>query len=74
MYDVRKMRLPEYIRQVGVRGFAKAVGERERTVKSWLYLDRLPRPLTAQKIAERTPLTLDDIYGADPEPRKRKAA
>jgi hypothetical protein len=57
------MRLPEYIRQVGVRGFAKAVGESERTVKSWLYMDRQPRPQTALKIVERTPLTMEDIYG-----------
>lgn len=67
------MRLPEYIRQVGVRGFARAVGESERAVRSWLYLDRQPRPMTAQKIVERTPLTMDDIYGAE-QPRRKKAA
>ena len=67
------MRLSEYIRQVGVTGFAKAIGEKERTVKSWLYQDRLPKPFTAQKIVERTPLTMDDIYGL-PKVMKRKAA
>ena len=66
------MRLPEYIRTVGIRGFAKAIGEKERTVKSWLYLDRLPRPHTAHKIVERTPLTIEDIYG--PHKQGRKAA
>lgn len=65
------MRLHEYIRVVGVRGFARAIDERERTVKSWLYRDRLPRPETAQKIVERTPLTMDSIYGVE---KKRRAA
>ena len=59
------MRLPEYIRQVGVRAFAKAVGESERTVRSWLYMDRQPRPQTALKIVERTPLTMESIYGSE---------
>lgn len=66
------MRLHEYIRTVGIRGFAKAIGEKERTVKSWLYLDRLPRPLTAQKIVERTPLTMESIYGPH-KPRAKSA-
>lgn len=65
------MRLPEYIRSVGVTGFAKAINEDERTVKSWLYGARLPRPKTALKIVERTPLELTDIYE---QPKKRKAA
>lgn len=68
------MRLSEYIRQIGVVGFAKAIGEKERTVKSWLYRDRLPKPFTAQKIVERTPLTMDDIYGLPKTNGKRKAA
>lgn len=67
------MRLQDYIRRVGVLGFAKAIGEKERTVRSWLYLDRLPKTTTAQKIVERTPLTMDDIYGViQSEPVKRK--
>lgn len=68
------MRLQEYIRQVGVRGFSKAIGEKERTVKSWLYLDRRPRWNVAQKIVERTPVTMDGIYGAEDPARRKRAA
>jgi hypothetical protein len=67
------MRLHEYIRSVGIQGFAKAIGEKERTVKSWLYLDRLPRPITAQKIVERTPLTMEGIYGPHKQNRRKAA-
>ena len=62
------MRLHEYIRKVGVKGFAKAVGEQERTVISWMYQKRTPRRPVAWKIVERTGLTLEDIYG---DPNKK---
>jgi hypothetical protein len=63
------MRLQEYIRMVGPSGFAKAIEENERTVKSWLYGARLPKTSAARKIVERTPVTMDGIYGV-PEPKR----
>ena len=58
------MRLQDYIRQVGPAKFAKAVGVKKRTVISWMYLARYPKKETAQKIVERTPVTMEGIYGA----------
>jgi DNA-binding CsgD family transcriptional regulator len=49
------MRLPDYIRHLGPRKFAKVVGVKERTALSWMYLTRYPNKRTAQKIVERTP-------------------
>lgn len=57
------MKLAEYIEKVGVKKFAKQIGVRERTVWSWKYLDRRPRPETAQRIVEKTPVTMEGIYG-----------
>lgn len=58
------MRLPDYIRHVGATKFAKTVGVPKRTVLSWLYMTRYPNRPTAQKIVERTPLSMEDIYRA----------
>jgi DNA-binding XRE family transcriptional regulator len=60
---IRTVKLPEYIKKVGAKALAKRIGVRERTVLSWQYLDRRPRPETAQKIVERTPVTMEGIYG-----------
>jgi hypothetical protein len=57
------MRLPDYIRQVGPAKFAKAVGVKKRTALSWMYRTRYPQKPTAQKIVERTPVTMEGIYG-----------
>ena len=64
MYKVVEMRLPDYIKQVGPAKFAKAIGVKRRTAESWLRMERRPRPEHAQKIVERTPVTMEGIYGA----------
>lgn len=57
------MRLPDYIRQVGPAKFAKQIGVKKRTVLSWMYLDRYPNRVAARKIVDRTPVTMEGIYG-----------
>lgn len=58
------MRLPDYIVQVGVKRFAKQFKVKERTVDSWRRMERRPRPEKAQEIVEKTPVTMEGIYGA----------
>lgn len=58
------MRLPEYIAQVGVKRFAKQFKVKPRTAYSWLRMDRRPRAEKAQEIVEKTPVTMEGIYGA----------
>lgn len=58
------MRLPDYIKQVGARRFAKQFKVKERTVASWQRMERRPRPEKAQEIVEKTPVTMEGIYGA----------
>lgn len=58
------MRLPDYIEQIGVAKFAKAFGIKRRTVESWKRMERRPRPEQAQRIVEKTPVTMEGIYGA----------
>ena len=57
-------KLPDYIKQVGAAKFAKAIGVKKRTVLSWQYMTRYPNRAAAQKIVERTPVTMEGIYGA----------
>ena len=57
------MRLPDYIMQVGLKRFAKQFGVKERTALSWKRMERRPRPEIAQQIVEKTPVTMDCIYG-----------
>lgn len=65
------MDLPEYIKTVGDARASEIFGESIRTVRSWRYRDRRPRPITAHKIVEATngEVTLADIYGL-PEDEK----
>ena len=58
------MRLPDYIRQMGVAKFARVVGVKKRTADSWMRMERRPRPEQAQKIVSKTPVTMDGIYGS----------
>ena len=58
------MRLPEYIKQVGAAKFAKTFKVKKRTAESWARMERRPRPEKAQEIVERTPVTMEGIYGA----------
>lgn len=64
VYDEHRMRLPEYIAQVGIARFAKQFKVKPRTVKSWKRMERRPRPEMAQEIVEKTPVTMEGIYGA----------
>lgn len=64
MYKVVEMRLPDYIQQVGVAKFAKAFRVKPRTVESWKRMERRPRPEKAQEIVEKSPVTMEGIYGA----------
>ena len=58
------MRLPEYIEKVGAAKFAKLIGVKKRTAESWKRMERRPRPEQAQRIVEKTPVTMEGIYGA----------
>jgi hypothetical protein len=60
------MRLPEYISKIGVEKFTKMLRDcdvKKRTVISWQRMERRPRPEIAQVIVERTPVTMEGIYG-----------
>lgn len=57
------MKLPEYIKLVGDEALATMVGVTKFAVRSWRTGERTPRPEQARKIVEKTPLTMDDIYG-----------
>lgn len=57
------MRLPDYIKEVGLDKFSKRVGVKKRTALSWQRMERRPRPAVAQRIIERTPVTMEGIYG-----------
>lgn len=57
------MRLPDYIKQIGVKRFAKQFAVKERTALSWQQMTRRPRPAMAQQIVEKTPVTMEGIYG-----------
>jgi transcriptional regulator with XRE-family HTH domain len=58
------MRLPDYIKQVGAEKLAKKLKVKTRTVESWMRMERRPRAETAQTIVEKTPVTMEGIYGA----------
>jgi len=45
---------------------AEQIGVRPRTVQSWRLGERYPRPEQAREIIARLPVTMDDIYGAQP--------
>lgn len=57
------MRLDEYIKQIGAAKFARMFKVAPRTAQSWQRLERRPRPEKAQEIVEKTPVTMDGIYG-----------
>jgi hypothetical protein len=57
------MKLPDYIKQVGPARFAKQFKVAKRTAESWARMERRPRPEKAQEIVEKTPVTMEGIYG-----------
>jgi DNA-binding transcriptional regulator YiaG len=58
------MRLADYIKQVGDDKFAKIIGVSKHAARSWRTGERRPRPAQAQKIVAKTPVTMQEIYGA----------
>lgn len=58
------MRLPDYIRQVGDERFAKQFKVSKYTARSWRLMTRRPKAEKAQEIVEKTPVTMEGIYGA----------
>jgi DNA-binding transcriptional regulator YiaG len=58
------VRLPDYIKQVGDAKFAKQFKVSKYTARSWRRMDRRPRPEKAAEIVEKTPVTMEGIYGA----------
>lgn len=53
-----------YLRELGDARAAELFGVKPRTAKSWRRGERYPRPAQARVIAERSPVTLHDIYGS----------
>ncbi len=53
----------EYIELVGEEKAAKLWDVEVRTVRSWRYGERTPRPIQAQKIVATSPVTYEGIYG-----------
>lgn len=63
------MDLPTFIRSLGVEKSAQLFDATPRQVKGWLYGERRPRPIHAEKIVQRTKgkVSFAGIYG---EPRQ----
>jgi DNA-binding transcriptional regulator YiaG len=57
------MRLPDYIKQIGDVKFAKQFKVSKHTARSWRRMERRPRAGKAQEIVEKTPVTMEGIYG-----------
>lgn len=57
-----RMRLTEYIKQVGDEAAAQLFEVKIRTAASWRRRERMPRPEQARRIVERSPVTMDGIY------------
>lgn len=58
------MNLREYIETIGDEEAAKVLGVKVRTIKSWRYGARVPRPAKALDIVKKTHglLTFENIY------------
>lgn len=57
------MDLIEYLEKMGDEKAANLFGVKKRTVMSWRLRERTPRPKQAQIITERSPVTMEGIYG-----------
>jgi hypothetical protein len=54
----------KYLADLGDGKASLLYGVKPRTVQSWRLGEKIPRPAMANVIVARSPLTLDDIYGA----------
>ena len=67
------MELPEYIRLLGVRDFARKFGITERSALAYRERERRPRPKVAQRIVDDSPVTWEGIYAPEkPEKSKKR--
>jgi hypothetical protein len=62
------MNLPDYIRQIGAKEFAKKFGVSERAAIAYRQRTRLPKPEIAERIVAGSPVTWEGIYAPDPKP------
>lgn len=60
---IKNMNLREYIEKMGDEKAAKLFQVKPRTVMSWRLGDRTPRPKQAKIIVEKSPVTMEGIYG-----------
>jgi DNA-binding transcriptional regulator YiaG len=58
------MKLSDYIKDMGDVKFAALIGCSKHAARSWRLGERRPRPEQARKIVKKTPITMDEIYGA----------
>jgi hypothetical protein len=64
------MELPEYIRLIGIRDFARKFDITPRAALAYRQRTRRPRPAVAQRIVDDSPVTWAGIY-AEGKPKKR---
>jgi DNA-binding transcriptional regulator YiaG len=60
--DKHQTPFQRYLTAVGDVEAARVLGVKRRTVRSWRYGDRRPRPAQAREIVKLAPVSLDDIY------------
>lgn len=63
--DRPKTPFMRYLDRVGDDAAAERLGVAKRTVQSWRLGERAPRPVQAQQITSKMPVTMDDIYRPD---------
>lgn len=66
------MELPEYIKLIGIRDFARKFGITERAALSYRERTRRPRQKLAQRIVDDSPVTWEGIYAIPKDDRSRK--
>lgn len=68
------MKLPEYIRQVGIKAFADRFGITERAAVAYQQRARRPRPELSQRIVDETPVTWEGIYAPERAAESERAS
>ena len=67
------MKLPEYIREMGIEAFAKRYNVTERAARAYQQRQRRPKPDVAQRIVDDSPVTWEGIYAPDRAPDQAAA-
>jgi len=65
------MKLPDYIKQIGLKEFADRFGVTQRAALAYLQRTRRPRPEVAQRIVDGSPVTWQGIYAPYSRARRR---